>query len=298
MGDTPPVSTAEAARIERFLGHLRQQGRNERTLRAYEFDWRHVAQWFYETQAEVFCLTKLDAAAVETYVDWSQEELGLKSSTVNRRLTFVKRYAAWAAAHGDIPTKQRQHIKRIPILKKPDPIPRYLNEDELRHFKATLLKRANVRDQAIVLVLLHTGLRVSELSQLTHDCIVDEFETGDVMIRVADEESGDERYIPLPQPIYNLMQTHWLEYPDATALFMGRTGQLTPERIAAIVKKYGEWARMDWITPLVLRHTFAYFFLLESNGDLIQLADVLGHSDLNSTRVYLKLLPETEVAQD
>jgi len=52
--------------------------------------------------------------------------------------------------------------------------------------------------------------------------------------------------------------------------------------------KYGAWARLEGVTPHVLRHTFAYIYLENNNNDLVALADILGHSDLNSTRIYTK----------
>jgi site-specific recombinase XerD len=70
------------------------------------------------------------------------------------------------------------------------------------------------------------------------------------------------------------------------ALFLGRQGPLFAEGVAAGVAKYAEWSRLEGVTPHILRHTFAYSYLENNNNDLMALADILGHTDLNTTRIY------------
>ncbi len=69
---------------------------------------------------------------------------------------------------------------------------------------------------------------------------------------------------------------------------MGRQGPLSAEGVAAVVAKYAAWSRLEGVTPHVLRHTFAYSYLENNNNDLVALADILGHTDLNTTRIYTK----------
>ena len=71
-------------------------------------------------------------------------------------------------------------------------------------------------------------------------------------------------------------------------LFIGRQGPLTAEGLAAVVAKYATWSRLEGVTPHILRHTFAYNYLENNNNDLVALADILGHTDLNTTRIYTK----------
>ena len=65
-------------------------------------------------------------------------------------------------------------------------------------------------------------------------------------------------------------------------------GPLSVEGVAAVVAKYASWSQLEGVTPHILRHTFAYNYLENNNNDLVALADILGHSDLNTTRIYTK----------
>ena len=55
-----------------------------------------------------------------------------------------------------------------------------------------------------------------------------------------------------------------------------------------MVAKYGDLAKLERVTPHVLRHTFAYNYLAQNNNDLVALADILGHSSLDTTQIYTK----------
>ena len=55
-----------------------------------------------------------------------------------------------------------------------------------------------------------------------------------------------------------------------------------------MLAKYASWSRLEGVTPHILRHSFAYNYLENNNNDLVALADILGHSDLNTTRIYTK----------
>ena len=53
-----------------------------------------------------------------------------------------------------------------------------------------------------------------------------------------------------------------------------------------MVAKYGDLAKLERVTPHVLRHTFAYNYLAQNNNDLVALADILGDSSLYHANLY------------
>ena len=76
------------------------------------------------------------------------------------------------------------------------------------------------------------------------------------------------------------------------ALFQGRHGPLSEDSIARIVKKHATWARLEDVSPHVLRYTFVY----TTGNDLVELADILGHDNVATTQVYIQ--KTLQVVQD
>jgi site-specific recombinase XerD len=110
------------------------------------------------------------------------------------------------------------------------------------------------------------------------------------MPRAEVAKGGKERTVPVPKKAREALKVYMEELPSENneALFVGRQGTLSVEGVAAVVAKYAAWSRLDGVTPHVLRHTFAYSYLENNSNDLVALADILGHTDLNTTRIYTK----------
>lgn len=279
----------EKQRFALFLQDLQEKGRSPRTLRAYEFDWLQFAAWYTTVNQEPFTLERLAAMDVQDYLTWGQQQ-SLKATTLNRRLAWLKQYATWGAQQKVVALDMRQRIKAIPIQRKQQLAPRSLSPQEARKLLKEVKVRGNPRDEAIISILLYTGLRVGELVSLTLADMTLSERKGVIQVRAEVAKGGKERAVPVPKQAREALQVYLEERPSENngALFVGRQGALSVEGVAAIVAKYAAWSRLEEVTPHVLRHTFAYSYLENNNNDLVALADILGHSDLNTTRIYTK----------
>ena len=77
--------------------------------------------------------------------------------------------------------------------------------------------------------------------------------------------------------------------PRSWPLFVGDRGRLTSNAVQRILRKYCAFARVD-AAPHVLRHTFAAAYWARTH-DLIGLAEILGHENVETTRVYSSVTP-------
>jgi site-specific recombinase XerD len=279
----------ETERFAQFLQQLREQGRTPRTLRAYKIDWSRFSTWYTEVNREPFTLDRLAALDVQDYLQWGQQQQ-LKAATLNRRLAWLKQYATWGEQKGVVSKEMRQRIKAIPIQKKQMLAPRSLTAAQARKLLKEVKLRGNLRDEAILSVLLYTGLRVGELTSLVLTDITISERKGSIHIRPEIAKGNKERLVPIPKRAREALTDYFQsrKTSDEKRLFIGRQGSLSVEGIAAIVRKYAEWTGLEEVTPHTLRHTFAYNYLENNENDLVALADILGHSDLNTTRIYTK----------
>ena len=102
------------------------------------------------------------------YRDHLQTTLSLKPSTVNRTLMSLKRYFAWTRKTHLIQSDPASPIKFVPKEASP---PRHLDDDEEDALVAAVNSTGTLRDQTIITLLLHTGLRAQELCGLTRQQI-------------------------------------------------------------------------------------------------------------------------------
>ena len=152
-----------------------------------------------------------------------------------------------------------------------------------------------LRDHAIILLLLDTGLRASELC--------------DLQIRHADLKNrrilaygkGDkERLLPVSastaKALWQYCQAERKEAPVNAALFVG-LGEvpLTRSGLGQILAALGATADVPDVHPHRFRHTFAVAFL-RNGGNAYELQQALGHTTLEMTRVYLDLASSDLVA--
>lgn len=289
MADESIATAEEQKRFALFLQDLQERGRSPRTLRAYKFDWSQFATWYAEVNQELFTLERLATMDVQDYITWGRQQ-GLKAATLNRRLAWLKQYVSWGEELGVVSMEMRQRIKAVPIQRKQQLAPQSLSPQQARKLLKEVKVRGNRRDEAIISVLLYTGLRVGELVSLNPNDVTLSERKGVIQVRADVAKGGKERAVPVPKKAREALQAYMDELPSKNdgSLFIGRQGPLSAEGVAAVVAKYAAWSRLEGVTPHTLRHTFAYSYLENNNNDLVALADILGHTDLNTTRVYTK----------
>lgn len=278
--------------FQRFLDDLREQGRSLNTLRAYQFDWQQFSRWYSEANNEPVTLNGLTALDVQDFVDWSKRQ-GFKSSTINRRLGLIKHFTRWAEESDLIPTDLRRRVKRVGGAKKQQLAPKSLESIDVRKLLKELERTGTTRDRAAILVMLYTGIRVSELVNLHPQDVIIRPRSGSLAIRADVAKGGRERVVPLPIKAREALKFYIDErrkdgMTDNDPIFVGRQGPISAPGIAAMLKKYAQRAEIETLTPHILRHTFAFSYLANNGNDLIALADILGHSDLNTTQIYTK----------
>jgi integrase/recombinase XerD len=132
-----------------------------------------------------------------------------------------------------------------------------------------------LRNIAIVYVLLHTGIRVSELCRLNRSDV--DFIKNELIV----QKNGQERLIPLSTDTRVHLQNYLQSHTSKDAIFITNAGDRITERaVQYMLKKYD-------VNPNKLRHTFCQK-LVDSNIDIEIVSRLAGHRDLNVTKRYVK----------
>ena len=147
-----------------------------------------------------------------------------------------------------------------------------------------------LRDRAMIMLMLDSGLRVSEVSAVEAERIDWLNCTLTVM-----GKGRKERLVPFSartaQALLEYARERAKNLVRAPNFFLGRTGKpLERNKIRKLVTQYGRKAGIQGvrISPHTLRHTFAVMYI-RSGGDSFSLQEILGHSTLDMTRRYVHL---------
>jgi signal transduction histidine kinase len=147
------------------------------------------------------------------------------------------------------------------------------------------------RDMAIAVLLLHTGLRISELVGLKLSDVEISEREGSLTVF---GKGNKRREVPLNADAREALR-QWLEVRpnvESEALLIGRGGvPLSVRGVQKVLADLGGRAQVENLHTRTLQHTFATRYLEANPGDLIGLAAILGHESLETPCVYMEDKP-------
>jgi site-specific recombinase XerD len=258
------------------------------TRRAYSQALDEFLIWFCDDANREF-----NKATVQRYRT-ELETKGLASSSINVRLSAIRRLALEAADNGLMAPELAAGISRAKGAKRSGiRLGHWLTSEQAERLLAVpdLTTTKGVRDRAVIAVLIGAGLRRSELAGLDTQhiqCRDDRWLIADLI-----GKHGRIRSVPVPMWAY-LAITRWATTSGISegALFrrVTRHGVVTPWRISPqavfhIVKHYAERLNFE-ISPHDLRRSFARLAHV-GNAPLEQIQLSLGHASVVTTEIYL-----------
>jgi len=283
-----------------FSAYLADQDRSHLTVLGYQTDLRQFMNWFEQTNGEPFALSSVTPADVREYRQQLIAVQQFKASTVNRHLAALAALMSWGKKTGQIehdPTEnvrgvlQVEHGPRSLDKKEQYALQRAIEKD-LQLARMCYPKRwvSRQRDASLAIFLLHTGLRLHEALALRTDDIQLQERKGQVIVRQG--KGGKSRTVPLNVAARMALQ-EWLSVrPENVGMFLwvGLENEspqaLSGRSVQRALLRLGQVARLERLTPHVLRHSFAKN-LIDSGVGLEKVAALLGHSNLNTTRIYI-----------
>ncbi|HEX77110.1 MAG TPA: tyrosine-type recombinase/integrase [Dehalococcoidia bacterium] len=268
--------------VGEYLAALAVEGKAERTLKVYGARLRRFADWCGDNgKTEPGTLSATDLRAYITHLQAN----GGGNGTPRQNAVVVKAFLKWLVAEGKVHNDPFAAVRLSrPSRKLPEPF----SDEEVRLLlKATRSTRNPQRDKAIFLLLLDSGLRVSELARLEVERI--HFENGTAAAKVLGK-GGRERMVPIGREATRQLR-RYLSDRRSGWLFSGRNGKpLGVRRLEYIIEECARLAGVNGkrCSPHTFRHTFARKYLL-NGGDPFSLQQILGHSSLQTVRLYVNL---------
>ena len=102
----------ESERFAAFVEDLRRLGRAPKTVESYRSDWTGFVEWYAAQKGQPFDLGDLEGGSVEAWRKHLQDT-GMRPSTTNRKLVFLKRYASWAHELGQLDAARCASVRSV-----------------------------------------------------------------------------------------------------------------------------------------------------------------------------------------
>lgn len=144
------------------------------------------------------------------------------------------------------------------------------------------------RNRAIILLMLDTGLRASELCNLK----MEDLDSRNNRIFIRQGKGMKERMLPFSartgQMIWRYLAARKETRPDDPLFLSRENGAISRRKLAEMFQTIGNRAGVPNVHPHRFRHTFAIQYL-RNGGNAYSLQHMLGHSTLETVKIYLKL---------
>lgn len=267
-----------------FSEFLREQDISAHTVSAVTLDMRKFAKWFTTANREPWDVERVTVRDLTDFREYLRREKQQAASTINRNLSTLRKYFKWLFNKGHIQVNPTASVKE---LKRQALAPQGLTRAKVRKLLREVELRKDVRSKSIFSLILYTGARLSDVVNLELSDLAIGERSGTVFYRYG--KGSKQRTVPLPLQARKALSEYLETRPpvDSQKVFIGERGALNKRGIQAVFEKYRALTGIENLHCHVLRHTFSHTFLSQQ-GNLVQLAQILGHESLNTTAIYTK----------
>jgi site-specific recombinase XerD len=285
--------------IQGFKLSCQTEGKSLKTIEWY-MSFLKRFNHFLENNDYSASIDRIEKDSIRAFILYLQQEAKtphtfkpLSYCTVQGYVRTLKAFFSWLLREEYI---ESNPMLKIPVPKAPIKIVTTFSDDQVSRLIDTC-NRSNgqgYRNLAILMLLLDSGIRVSELIGINLDDV--NLSEGSILIRRS--KGNKERIVPIGSLVQKILWKYINNYRPIpmtdriTGLFLSERGfPLTKSGIQQMLRRYGRQSGISGMrcSPHVFRHTFAKNYLL-NGGDIFSLQKILGHSSLASVRVYLNLL--------
>ena len=265
-----------------YLSEVKHSSGN--TISSYKRDLLKMCNYFKNNGIKD--VHEVNATDLSTYIS-SLDKQGMSSATISRNIASIKSFFMYLFKNRVVEEDCADKLKAPHIDKK---VPEILSIEEI----SLLLEQPSdnsikeIRDKAMLELLYATGLRVSELVSIKLD------DVNLTLNYILCKDSNKERVVPIENAAKSALE-HYIKNArpkmcgDSDLLFTNLKGEkMTRQGFWKLIKAYAKKAGIDKdITPHMIRHSFAAHLVI-NGADLKAVQEMLGHSDISTTQIYLK----------
>lgn len=278
-----------------YLIFLRSGGYSSVTIQNYTLILNRIVEYLGNPEVENITLSDLRSYLI------SLSEKGLAESSRQVHWKVIKAFFSWA--ENELEIKRPDTRLKMPTVPAPDIEP--FTEEEVRRllkacetssevntplkFPYTMRRSTAMRDKLLILLLLDTGMRISELCRVK----LSDINIEDGTIGVRSHETGKKsrsrtvRFgVRTKKILWRILNSK--ENDDDLLFVSTKNNPFNRFTAKSVLARIGKRANVKKACAHRFRHTFAIQYL-RNGGDIYTLQSLLGHKSLSTVRLYLKI---------
>ncbi len=266
--------------LERFIAHLKGQGKSQHTIVAYKKDLEQFIGFL--TSQDKNDIREVKREDIDGFIAKLLKDNYTKKSA-SRKLNSIRTFFRYLKNEGIIEQNPSLDISHPKYTQS---APRILSKLEYRALRD--LAKEDPRTYALVEILLQTGIKIGELAELRIE------DVKDASLHIRPYGKNIERDVPLNKPAKKALEDYLATRPQAQDdhVFITRTGHpLLIRNIRQIIDRCFREVGIENSTVNDLRNTFIAHQLI-GGASLEYIAKVVGHRRLSSTERFLNLVKE------
>ncbi|CDI49693.1 site-specific tyrosine recombinase XerD [Clostridium tetani] len=279
--------------INKYISRLMDKGLSKNTLDAYIRDVNRFLDFLKERKEDIL---DVEEVTIMAYVQSLQKSRKANSSIV-RNIVSIRNFYKFLYKKGYIDEDPVINYE-LPKVKRNIPKVLTVEEVDILLNAPNISEEKGIRDKAMLEVMYATGVKVTELLNMT---------VFDVSLKLSyikcRGSKNKERIIPIGTYAVNCLDDYLSIRPNINIynldyLFLNLKGtQMTRQGFWKIVKKYAKISGIKKsINSYTLRHSFAVH-LLQNGADMKSVQELLGHSDLAATQIYSTISNKSKIAE-
>ncbi len=282
--------------LERYIRYVTlERGRSAHTVTAYRSDLGHYLAWLATRSLNAPASVRQDH--VRDYVG----QLSGARTTVARKLSSIKNFHRFLLDEG-IVTDDATRELHTPKL--PGRLPKALTVGQVQALLEAVVGDDPIalRDRALLELLYATGARVSEVTEMSVDDLVDDQGKTAEVVRVTGK-GRKQRIVPVGSYARAALDSYLTRARPALLknakrstpmVFLGaRGGPLSRQNAWLIINEAAKRAHLEGlVSPHTLRHSFATH-VLGGGADIRVVQELLGHASVSTTQIYTKVTIDT-----
>lgn len=257
---------------------IKLRGLSESTRTSYPY---HINNFFNFTNMKP--VLKLDELDVRNYCLYLIDK-SYKEASINTIISSIRFFYA-------ITLNRTSNYLQMPRVKVKKRLPNILLRNEV--YDLLTFISYDIKYSAMIMLAYGSGLRISEVARLR----ISDIDSVSMRIKVRCSKGGKDRFTILSKATLTVLRKYWIEYRPTHKidyLFPDeKHDHIKPSKIRSDFKKIVPHLNFNKnVTFHTLRHSFATH-LLEDGVGLMKIKEMLGHSSISTTSIYLHLANTT-----